>query len=307
MKKHLLKFAVLLTVLTIFAFCKDKSTDSPDNNNQDTPLDGRGGGIILFSRTATAANHNLYVMNADGSALKRLTNYVEGAFAGDWSPDGTKIAYYAHDEMEEWSIYTMNSDGSDRELILNRQGIRCHQPSWSPDGTRIVYGAETDENLELWMMNADGNNPVRIEGASGRCPDWSPDGTKIVFQSYWDPTSEIYTVNIDGTGLTQLTDNNALDGWPEWSPDGTQIVFVSNRDGNQEIYVMNADGTGQTRLTNNSNDDAEPKWSPDGTKIVFCYWTDDTNGYDIVVIDADGSNRQNLTQGTAYDIQPAWK
>jgi Tol biopolymer transport system component len=41
---------------------------------------------------------------------------------------------------------------------------------------------------------------------------------------------EIFTMNRDGTGLTQLTENAALDFDPEWSPDGKKIAFQSDRD-----------------------------------------------------------------------------
>ena len=69
-------------------------------------------------------------------------------------------------------------------------------------------------------------------------------------------------MNADGSGLTNLTNNAALDAYSAWSPDGAKIAFSSNRDGNDEIYVMNADGSGLTNLTNDSAVDYAPTWSP---------------------------------------------
>ena len=290
-----------VTVTDAEAHTKTESTNLTEPGEV-IPLDGR----ILFSRASTAANHSLYIMNADRSALRRLTYFSEGAFAADWSAVSNKIVFYSHIGNDTWGLSTMDIDGSNRLILLNNQGILNHQPSWSPDGSRIVYCSENNNIREIWIINANGSNPERIETALGVCPDWSPDGNKIVFHSSWDESSEIYTVNVDGTELQQLTNNNSSDRWPEWSPDGNQIVFTSNRDGNNEIYVMTANGSGQLRLTNNTNGDEEPKWSPDGNKIVFSYWTNNSSGYDIVAMDTNGFNRKNITHGSPYDIQPSW-
>ena len=80
------------------------------------------------------------------------------------------------------------------------------------------------------------------------CGGGSEDG-KIAFQSDRDGDMEIFVMNADGTGVTQLTDNFALnDMFPAWSPNGNKIAFESDRDGNNEIFVMNADGSNVVSL-----------------------------------------------------------
>ena len=128
---------------------------------------------------------------------------------------------------------------------------------------KIAFMSYRDGNGEIYVMNADGTNHIRLtnNAAEDYCPVWSPDGTKIAFMSLRDGNQEIYVMNADGTNQMNLTNNPALDRDPTWSPDGSKIVFTSNRDGNYEIYVMNADGTNQIRLTNNPSYDGYPSWS----------------------------------------------
>jgi len=54
---------------------------------------------------------------------------------------------------------------------------------WSPDDRRIAFASDRDGNSEIYVMNADGSNAVRLtyNDATDRYPGWSPDGSKIVF------------------------------------------------------------------------------------------------------------------------------
>jgi Tol biopolymer transport system component len=182
-------------------------------------------------------------------------------------------------------------------------------PRWSPDGTRIAWLSRPLGVFEVFVMNADGSNPVNVSRGSGPAASstehvWSPDGTKLAFASSRSGNEEVYVVNADGTGLTNLTMDASSDRNPFWAPDGSRILFSSNRGGSYDIYVMNADGSSQMSLTTASGQDFDPQWSPGGPGIVFLSTRAGTN--DLWRMNVDGSSETNLTPTPTYETAFAW-
>ena len=143
---------------------------------------------------------------------------------------------------------------------------------------RILFGSDRDGTPEIYVMDADGANLVRLTTDAWvqispvtevTSLAWSPDGTKIAFIANRVGAGQIFVMNADGTGLVRLTDHRAGNGAPAWSPDGRQIAFTSRHFGNDEIFVINADGTELVNRTYHPADDASPVWSPDGRRIAF--------------------------------------
>ena len=118
------------------------------------------------------------------------------------------------------------------------------------DVMKIAFTSNRDGNSEIYVMNADGTNPVRLtkNPASDSGPTWSRDGKRIAFTSNPKGVYDIYAINTNGTNRINLTRNSSGDFGADWSPDGTQIVYGSNR-GNEEIYIMHADGTNPTNIS----------------------------------------------------------
>jgi len=260
-------------------------------------------GRIAFA-SKRDGNWEIYVMNADGSGVTRLTNNPADDRWPSWSPDGKRIAFTS-DRDGNWEIYVMNADGSGMTRLTNNPAGNF-DPSWSPDGRNIAFSSRRDVNLEIYTMNADGSGVTRLTNNPAEDAEtlWSPDGKRITFASDRDGNWEIYVMNADGSGQTNLTNNPAYDDVPSWSPDGRRIAFASDRDGNLEIYVMNADGSGVTRLTNNPADDGWPSWSPDGKRIAFVSNRD--GNWEIYVMNADGSGVTRLTNNPAEDWYTSW-
>jgi len=204
----------------------------------------------------------IFVMDLDGSNLVNLTNNGSHDAAPAWSPDGTKIAFYATRDGNG-EIYVMDADGSNPTRLTNQPAVD-YAPEWSPDGLRIVYQSDVDGDREIFVMDADGSNKTQLtfNAAHDSEPAWSPDGAMIAFASEQDGNGEIYVMSPDGSSVVRLTNNGATDGGVTWSPDSGRIAFHSERDGNPEIYVMDADGSNQVRLTVNAVLDQSPVWSP---------------------------------------------
>jgi len=250
-------------------------------------------------------NGEIYVMNADGSEQKNLTNSPAYDGYPCWSFDGKRIAFVSDSDGDgNGEIHVMNSDGSDKKKLTNDPTANLC-PVWSPDG-RMAFISLRDGNPEIYVMNADGSEQTRLTRNSliDESPSWSPDGKEIAFLSKRDGIQDIYVMNADGSEQVNLTNSPAEDGFPCWSPDGKKIAFTSGDDRNTDIYVMNADGTGQENVTNSPAMDGFPCYSPDGKRIVF--WSTRGGGVDIYAMGVDGSELENLTNSPSADMFPSW-
>jgi TolB protein len=136
------------------------------------------GSRILFSRVrarSPLAEEELYIMNADGSGLVRLTDNGVPDFQPSWSPDGTRIVFVRESSTLGAKAFAMNADGS-AATRLTDDAIEEFWPSFSPDGTRIVVARCVDFSCDLVMLDPDGSDPValthgpRLESQ----PDWQP-------------------------------------------------------------------------------------------------------------------------------------
>jgi TolB protein len=195
---------------------------------------------------------DIYVANADGSGMKRLTNFGVYTAEGTLSADGKRIVFTSLKDGD-LDLYTMNVDGTGMKRLTTTVGYDGGA-FFSPDGTKIVYRAwhPTDtaltnyrsllaqrlvrpNRMELWVMNADGSNQHQITNLGGANfgPFFTPDGRRIIFSSnYTSPRSsnfDLYLVNLDGSGLEQITFDDQFDGFPMFSPDEKLLVWASNR------------------------------------------------------------------------------
>jgi serine/threonine-protein kinase len=277
------------------------------------PPAGIGKGQIAFSSDRDEPRGEIYLINADGSGLIRLTNSSGGDDKPDWSPDGSRIAF-ASDHDGDYEIYVMNADGSGRAQLTDNTTPDL-DPSWSPDGRRIVFQSERDSSQSgfevgacltvIRVSQARGERYPRMCSApSGRASQpfgpQSTDNPKVVRSplSVQLPSSfDIYIMNADGSEQTRLTDDPGYELCPAWSPNGKYIAFLGNQNGAAGIYLVKPDGSGQTLLAENG---VCPAWSPDSRQIAF------VGADDIYVMNADGSNQINLTNNPAFDYGPTW-
>jgi Tol biopolymer transport system component len=139
---------------------------------------------------------------------------------------------------------------------------------WSPDGTQILFTSERDGNEEIYVMDADGSNIVRLtdSGDDDTHPTWSEDGQSILFITernvkLEDGDMEFYLMNVDGSDQRPLGDETFIGGYV-FSADGQQIAYISNEEGDWNIYVKDADGENVKRLTESDADEIFPVWRP---------------------------------------------
>jgi Tol biopolymer transport system component len=169
-------------------------------------------------------------------------------------------------------------------------------------GTKAVHAARSVWNGDIYVVNADGTERVRLtrDPAEEFSPAWSPDGTKIAFSRFTGSRFQIFVMSAEGTGAQQLTFGDSAALGAAWSPDGTRIAFTRCAV-SCDVYVMDADGRGLRRLTYGEQPgDVSPTWSPDGHAIAFA----DIDG--LFAIGAFGGPWHRLTEGPADDADPSW-
>lgn len=93
------------------------------------PTPGPSGRRIAFN-SYHGGRAEIYVMNADGSGLTRLTNNPANDWDFSWSPDGRRIAFVSFRD-DNWEIYVMNADGSGLKNLTNNPADD-QWPSWGP-------------------------------------------------------------------------------------------------------------------------------------------------------------------------------
>jgi Tol biopolymer transport system component len=208
-----------------------------------------------------------------------------------WAPDGSRLAFSRLDvNAEEYRIFSIGVDGSGLTQLTS--GPWDVWTSWSPDGSRIAFGSKRDDNNDVYVMNADGTDPIRLtdDPAPDGEPAWSPDGSTIAFTSERDDERRIFLMNSDGSNQRRVGAGPGSEYAPRWSPDGSRLTFYATvAPGDDRIYVMNADGTDRREVA----EGYWPSWSPDGSRILFPAHAD----AGLVVARSDGNEPTVIVAG----------
>ncbi len=222
---------------------------------------------------------------------------------------------FGHRALSNLSQVLILSITSAVGTLLLASGVQAE----APKKQQIAFYSNRDGNFEIYVMDVDGNNPLRltINPAIDAGPSWGPRGKKIAFHSNRGGNYDIFVMDANGNNQINLTNSpDAHDREPDWSPDGDSIAYQSKDTGHYDILIVSANGKDNRNLTNKPNSrDQYPAWSPDGASIAF---TSNRGGNDdIFVMQASGNRPRNLTEkdidgpeglrlANARDSLPSW-
>ncbi len=266
---------------------------------------GTNGKIVFNADNSITGQEQVYTVDPDGTDLKLLASDTE---AGQWSPDGTRIAIGGGSLDFDTGILTDLSLGT----LYPDLFLGCG--TWSPDGARFACeGGFIDPSLQgvYTLRSGDGGDLQRVTSDPGGddCPgDYSPNGKRIVFVRANDSVFALYTVKLDGSELRQITPNGMAINFNcgSWSSQGNEIVFSAHVPSSDRstIWVVHSDGSGLQQVPvpgcgglgsdPTSIGCFNPSWSPDGQKIVFGRQPGQGQR-DLYTVDADGSGLFRVT------------
>jgi TolB protein len=243
----------------------------------------------------------IFVMNADGSDKRMVSNGKGKTTCSYFFPSGARILYASTFRageacppppdrsrgyvwaLDDYDIYTARPDGGDIRALFSSPAYDA-EATVSRDGRKIVFTSARDGDLEIYSMNADGSGVTRLTRAPGYDggPFYSYDGKKIVYRADHPKTPEdlaLYREN-----LTRGS----------YAPKGL------------EIRVMNADGSGDHAVTSNGAANFAPYFFPDGNRIIYSSNAGDPKGrdFELYVVNADGTNPTRVTFSPEFDGFP---
>ena len=226
------------------------------------------------------SNQDIYVMNADGSNLRNLSNHPAADNHPRWSPDGTSLLFVSTRENGAQAWLVSADSGVPHRLTDFSMGVG--DPEWSRDGKHIIFSADVfpdcgaDNDCNKYNDSTMSNGPVQAHVAD-----------RLLYRhwTFWKDGKQTHTFrfDLDTKSITDLTPGN-YDS-PSWelggigfaySPDGMEVCYVSCHDSNEaettnkDLWVVPSGGGSARNITaDNKAYDGNPIYSPDGKYIAY--------------------------------------
>ncbi len=255
-------------------------------------------GFDIMTDKAVAS---LWLINSDGSGLRKLTLRDTNESRPQWSPDSSRIAFTSRGKNgSEIFVYDLASRSLNRLSQLERSPGNLN---WSPDGQWIAFTMLVPQKAVKLVLP-----PQKPKGA--KWADTPRVTTRLKHEAdgsgYIEPGfHHIFVIPAQGGTARQITSGNFHHrSMPQWSRDGKQLIFSAKRHAdweykfrNSEIYSVSVKTGEITALTNRNGPDNSPVISPNGRKIAYLTYADKVQTYQInelYVMDLDGSNKQKV-------------
>jgi TolB protein len=205
--------------------------------------------IYFISDRDTAYRHFfLYVMNSDGSGVKKLSDLrLEDSWMGI-DPTRNEMIVSARPETKiRHQLFLINLKNGSFSPVANDTSFRFQDPVFSPDGTQIAFVKSPKTKIEgvfpeVYLMNRDGSQQKRLThfpendpaassyGYKAGALKWHPTENFISYASSRGTETFIFGVSPDGTQNWQISKGDKREVYHDWSPDGNWLTFEQYQD-----------------------------------------------------------------------------
>ncbi len=264
------------------------------------------------------SNSDIYIMNTDGSNIRRMTRQDGTDDHPRWSPDGSKLLFIS-DRSGNSQIWEIPVSGGDSKQLTDF-AMATSKPLWSPAGKAIAFAARVfPECGASSQCNGKINKSMEEGSLQAHMADH-------LFYRHWDfwkdgKRNHIQVVDLNRKNIIDVTPGHydspsfSLEGGTgyDFSPDGSQICFVSNHDKNpeqstnQDLWVVPVNGGEIRNLTaRNLAYDGDPKYSPDGRFIAYRMQTIpgyESDRFRLAVFNRENGQRDILTPDFDYWVE----
>ncbi|MDH4184222.1 MAG: Tol-Pal system beta propeller repeat protein TolB, partial [Nitrospinota bacterium] len=217
--------------------------------------------LALFT-TYRYRNPDLYVMDLTNMQRYPLSTAVGLNSTGDWSPDGTRVAF-ALSKQGNTDIYIVNADGRGLTRLTSERSAELN-PSWSPDGQKLAFTSDMGGTPQIYIMNSDGTGRERFSYTGRYCDGaaWSPKGDMIAYASLVYDNFDIVVQQIRDRAAQIITEGYGKGNSesPSWAPDGRHLAFSSTNSGNRQLYISGLTGGAPLPITNLPGGGSQPSW-----------------------------------------------
>jgi Tol biopolymer transport system component len=237
-----------------------------------------GSGVAVTARDLeTEISQVWFVSYPDGDA-RRITNDLANYIGLSMTKDAsTMVSIQLERYANIWTAQTSGGPDAKRLTSEQRMDEGLSGVAWTPDG-RIVYTVRETGNQDLWIVNADGTEPMQLtkDAGSNFYPAASPDGKYLVFVSTRSDDINLWRTDINGRSPYQLTYDPGIEGAPSFSPDGKTVVYQITDKGNQtSVWRIDIEGGRPQKLAGDQS--GMPAVSPDG-KWIACEFGEISSG-----------------------------
>lgn len=169
---------------------------------------------------------NIWIVDLDGSNLRKMTSDNTKDYSPRWSPSGPQIAYVSQSvksqsknvrQLDRPEIYLVGTDHPGEHNITNDKSSEDHSPAWSPDGTKIAFVSRRKGPPVIYTMYADGTRVESLTKATWgpmySSLQWAPDGKRILYLD----KQKLGVINTDGSNQKTLEKYGRVET-PVWAP-----------------------------------------------------------------------------------------